>query len=183
MILNFENEEIRNLNSTLETFLVENRRLKKIVEEKKSERFGSIEENLRKFVENFEDRSRKLTEIHGERYKTKCRTRRWICSRDEMKKRVVFLVNEENELRKILKEMEKLRKTSEKEIEKLKIRRDRSSRIVAKEKENHVESMKKLDELKIDLEKIRVERSRSEVRREEKEKEVFSFSPFVSFSV
>jgi chromosome segregation ATPase len=177
---NLQNEEFRNLNTNLQTYLNdikridnENRQLQTNIDQIRTNYLITLENHLKRLPEDFRQESSTLTDAHIERYKSKSRAKRFINEREELKKRIQFLTSNDKEQAKRLNNLQKQERLIQNEFKILNDQLQNLYNHVDNEKQTCRQAMEKVDDLQIQLEKISVERSKTEVR---KKKILFSNS-------
>lgn len=166
-----QTEEFRLLNADLTTYLNEmktldddNRQLQQMIDEIRKSYLIDLENHLLRVPENFRDQSRKLTSAHLERYKFKCRARRFVAEREEFKRRIHFVAVDEKQQIKHLKILEKQHRAILKENQHIVEQLETYLKNFEKEKTIHRQAMDRVDQLQHEYERICVERSKSEVK-------------------
>ena len=180
---NLQTEEFRNLNTNLQTYLNdikriddENRQLQTTVDQIRSNYLTTLENHLKRLPEDFRQESSTLTDAHIERYKSKSRAKRFISEREELKKRIQFLTSNDKEQAKRLNNLQKREHLIQNEFKVLNDQLQNLYYHVDNEKQTYRQAMDKVDDLQTQLEKVSVERSKTEVR-----KQKFIFFEFYSF--
>jgi chromosome segregation ATPase len=164
-----QTEEFRQLNSNLQTYLNniktiddENRQLQEKIEQIRTNYIRTLENHLKRLPEDFRQESYILTEAHIERYKSKSRAKRFINEREELKKRINFVLNNEKEQLKHLNNLQKQERFVKNEFQNLNEQIQHLYHYVRTEKQTHQRAMTKVDDLQIQLEQICIERSKTE---------------------
>jgi chromosome segregation ATPase len=162
-------EEFRSLNSNLQVYLNdiksiddENHQLQENIEQLRTNYVVTLESHLKRLPEDFRQESQTLTEAHLERYKSKSRAKRFSNEREELKKRIHFLVTNEKDQTKRLNHLQKQDRSVTNEFKSLNQQIQTLYHYVQTEKHNHQEAMNKVDHLQIQLEEICIERSKTE---------------------
>ncbi|CAF3930076.1 unnamed protein product, partial [Adineta steineri] len=164
-----QNEEFHNLNTNLQTYLSdikriddENGELQKTIEQIRTNYILTLENHLQRLPEDFREESRILTDAHLERYKSKTRAKRFINQREEFKKRITFVANNEKEQVKYINYLQKQERSVQKELKVLSDQFQNLYKSIEREKQIHQQAMDKVDQLQIQLEQICIERSKTE---------------------
>ena len=180
-------EEFHQLNENLQLFVNDlksledqNRIYRENLFELRRESFQDFEENLKRLPRDFRHESDVLNAAHVERYRSKSRARRFVTEREEMKKRIQFLVQWDRDQSKRVDRAEKSEQKLQNELKLLNDQLDQLDEIVRNEKNLYERSMKKLDELFVEYEDKCVERSQTEVKFDSKSfsffQQIFCFS-------
>jgi chromosome segregation ATPase len=167
---NLQTEEFRNLNTNLQTYLNdikriddENRQLQTNIDEIRSNYLITLENHVKRLPEDFRQESSILTEAHIERYKSKSRAKRFINEREELKKRIHFLASNDKEQIKRLNNLQKQERLVQNEFKNLNDQIQNLYTYVENEKQTHRQAMEKVDYLQIQLERSCIDRSKTEV--------------------
>jgi chromosome segregation ATPase len=166
---NIQTEEFRSLNANLENYLgdikiidEENRKLQENIQSIRTKYISTIENHLTCLPNDFRKQSQILTDAHLQRYKFKSHTRRLLNEREELKRRIQFVGNNEKDQIKYLNILEKQERTKRNEFEKLNEQYQNLLKYVENEKQIHRQSMDKVDHLQIQFEQICIDRSKTE---------------------
>jgi len=175
-------EEFHNLNTNLQTYLNdskriddENRQLQNNIEQIRTNYFVTLENHVKRLPEDFRQESHILTEADLERYKSKSRAKRFINEREELKKRINFISNNDKEQTKRLNNLQKQERFVHNEFKNLNEQIQNLYKYVEREKQTHRQAMDKVDQLQIQLEQSSIERSKTEVRKR-------NYFHFISFA-
>ena len=170
-----QREEFHQLNENLQIYLHEmkrvedeNRQIQTKIDELRGNYFSTLEQHLKRLPSDFQQESEILNQAHLERYRSKSRARRHLNEREELKKRVQFLLNQEKQQMKIINNLNKQKHRLTIESMKLNEQIQHLMNYVDKEKQTYHHSMEKVDQLYLQLEQICVERSKTEVNFREK---------------
>ncbi|CAF3772870.1 unnamed protein product [Rotaria sp. Silwood1] len=166
---NLQREEFHNLNTNLQTYLDniktidnDNYHLQEDIQQIRTNYISTLENYLKRLLNDFRQLSQQLTDIHIDRYKYKSRARRIINEREEFKRRINFIANNEKEQIKCLNFLQKKERTVRNELLKLNEQLQHCLKYVENEKQTHQQAMNKVDNLQVQLEQICVERSKTE---------------------
>jgi chromosome segregation ATPase len=169
---NIQTEEFRHLNGNLQTYLSdiktiddENHQLQNNIEQIRSNRILTLENHFKDLPDDFRQQSYTLTEAHLERYKSKSRAKRFISEREELKKRIHFVTNNDKIQTKQLNNLQKQERLTHSELLKLNEQIKNVFTYVETERQTHRQAMIKVDNLQGELERISVERSKTEVKK------------------
>lgn len=162
-------EEFHQLNSYLQIYLNDikridehNRQLQQTIEHHRREYLQTFEEHFTRLPDDFRGESEVLTQAHRQRYEWKSRARRYLAEREELKKRIYFLIHTEKEEIKHRNLLERINSQSINDLRIIKDQFQHVYRYVQREKEIHQQLMDHLDQLRIQLEQISIERSKQE---------------------
>jgi chromosome segregation ATPase len=165
-----QREEFHQLNDSLQVYLTDmksieddNRYLHEKIGKLRSNHLVSLEEHLKRLPNDFRQESDILNRAHVERYRSKSRARRYINEREELKKRIHFLVNQDKLDRKQMNRLRKQEHSMSNEIKQLHEEIERVRHHVDNEKQNYQQSMNVFDRLQREFEHVCVERSKAEV--------------------
>ena len=162
-------EEFHQLNSHLQIYLDDikridqhNRQLQEIIDHFRQDFLRTLEEHFTRLPKDFRGESDVLTQAHVQRYEWKSRARRFLAEREELKKRIYFLVHSEKEQTKRRIVLERTDRQLENDCEIIQEQLRHVYHYVQREKQIHQQSMDHLDQLRIQLEQISIERSKRE---------------------
>ena len=166
---NLQTEEFRSLNANLQTYLGdiktiddENRQLQESIEEIRTKYILSLENHLKVLPNDFREQGQTLTNAHLERYRLKSHVRRCVTEREEWKRRIQFLTNNDKQQTKYFNQLERQDRLHRQEFQKLNEQFQRLVKLLANEKELHRQAMTKVDQLQIQLEQSWIDRSTTE---------------------
>lgn len=166
---NLQAEEFRSLNANLQTYLGDiktiddqNRQLQESIEEIRTKYILNLENHLKLLPKDFREQGQTLTNAHLERYRLKSRVRRCVTEREEWKRRIQFLTNNDKQQTKYFHQLERQDRLHRQEFQKLNEQYQRLGKTVANEKELHRQAMTKVDQLQTQLEQSWIDRSKTE---------------------
>lgn len=164
-----QTEDFRQLNTNFEIYIndmkridEENIQLQKSIDEIRLNYISTLENHLKRLPEDFRQESQILNDAHVERYKLKCRAKRFHNEREESKKRIHFVVTNEKLQLKRLNQLEKLELKLEQDFRTLNEQLQKVYSYVQTEKQRHQQAMDKVDCLRVQLEQSSIERSKTE---------------------
>ncbi|CAF1050170.1 unnamed protein product [Adineta ricciae] len=166
---NIQAEQFRSLNTNFQTYLIDtkqidddNNRLQNSIEEIRTNYIQTLENHLKRLPEDFRQESLVLTDAHLQRYKSKTRAKRFINEREEIKKRINFVVNNEKEQLKRLNQLQRQDRAVQNELKCINEQLQSALNHVEREKQIHRQATEKIDQLQMQLEQVYVERSKTE---------------------
>ncbi|CAF1183420.1 unnamed protein product [Adineta ricciae] len=166
---NIQAEQFRSLNTNFQTYLIDikqidddNNRLQNSIEEIRTNYIQTLENHLKRLPEDFRQESSVLTDAHLQRYKSKTRAKRFINEREEIKKRINFVVNNEKEQLKRLNQLQRQDRAIQNELKCINEQLQSAFNHVEREKQIHRQATDKIDQLQMQLEQVYVERSKTE---------------------
>ena len=147
-----QTEEFRSLNSNLENYLNDikqidddNRQLQENIEQIRTDYVRTLESHLKGLPEDFRRESLVLTEAHLERYRSKSRAKRFLSEREELKKRINFLANNEKEQIRRINQLEKQERKVVNECRILNEQIENLSQYVQTERHIHQQAMERVE--------------------------------------
>ena len=182
-------EEFHHLNENLQLFLndmklldEQNRHYEQSIETIRRDYVNTLEYHLKRLPADFRQESEALNDAHLERYRSKSRARRFLNEREELKKRIQFLVHQDRERNKRIDRFEKQDQQMKNDLKMLNDQIHQYDQIVHNEKQNYRQAMDKLDQLYLQYEQICVDRSRTEVRHDDHQRDSNLFY-FIKFEI